>query len=83
MRVVVDTNVLVSAILRGRNPRAVIQFIVDSSDYSWMVSPEILAEYKEVLTRTKFKLTQEVIAEWVEVLETVPILDISRCRARG
>jgi hypothetical protein len=30
--------------------------------------------YKEVLTRTKFKLTQEVIAEWVEVLDTVPIL---------
>ena len=56
MRVVVDTNVLVSAILCGRNPRAVIQFIVDTSDYSWMVSSETLAEYKEVLTRTKFKL---------------------------
>jgi predicted nucleic acid-binding protein len=45
MRVVIDTNVLVSAILRGRNPRAVIQFIIDASDYSWMGSPEILAEY--------------------------------------
>lgn len=39
MRVVVDTNVLVSAILRGRNPRAVIEFIIDTPDYSWMVSP--------------------------------------------
>ena len=74
MRVVVDTNVLVSAILRGRNPRAVIEFIIDTPDYSWMVSPEILTEYKEVLNRTKFKLKQEMIAEWEEVLDTVTIL---------
>ncbi len=38
MRVVVDTNVLVSAILRGRTPREVIQFIIDTPDYDWMVS---------------------------------------------
>ena len=30
MRIVVDTNVLVSAILRGRIPREVIQFIIDT-----------------------------------------------------
>lgn len=65
---------LVSAILRGRNPRAVIQFIIDNPDYSWMVSPEIFTEYKEVLNRTKFKLKPEVIAEWGEVLDNVTIL---------
>lgn len=74
MRVVVDTNVLVSAILRGRHPRAVIEFIIDAVDYSWMVSPEILAEYNEVLTRPKFKLKPEVIAQWGEVIDTVTIL---------
>ncbi len=52
-----------SAILRGRNPRAVIQFIIDTPDYSWMVSPEILTESKEVLNQTKLKLKQEW-AEW-------------------
>ncbi len=71
MRVVVDTNVLVSAILRGRTPREVIQFIIDTPDYDWMVSTEILREYKEVLSRSKFKLTQEVIEEWWFVLDTV------------
>ncbi len=71
MRVVVDTNVLVSAILRGRTPREVIQFIIDTPDYDWMVSTEILREYKEVLSRPKFKLTQEVIEEWWFVLDTV------------
>ncbi len=71
MRVVVDTNVLVSAILRGRTPREVIQFIIDTPDYDWMVTSEILKEYKEVLSRPKFKLTQEVIEEWWFVLDTV------------
>lgn len=59
MRVVIDTNVLVSAVLRDRDPEFVIQFIVDHSEFKWVVSQEILAEYKEVLSRPKFRLTQE------------------------
>ena len=31
--IVIDTNVLISAILKGRVPRLVIQFIVDSPNY--------------------------------------------------
>jgi putative PIN family toxin of toxin-antitoxin system len=73
MRVVVDTNVLVSAILRGRTPRAVIQFIIDVPDYSWMVSREILSEYKEVLSRPKFKLKQEVPKRVFE--KSLPLLE--------
>ncbi len=57
MKVIIDTNVLVSAVLRGREPRAVLQFIIDNSELEWIVSTEILAEYKEVLNRKKFKLT--------------------------
>ncbi|MGL5036035.1 MAG: putative toxin-antitoxin system toxin component, PIN family, partial [Microcystaceae cyanobacterium] len=30
--------------------------------------------YKSVLVRPKFKLTQEVILEWWEILETIPSL---------
>jgi putative PIN family toxin of toxin-antitoxin system len=71
MRIVVDTNVLVSAILRGRTPREVIQFIIDTLNYDWMVSTKILREYREVLSRPKFKLTQSVIEEWWFVLDTV------------
>lgn len=56
--VIIDTNVLVSAVLRGREPRTVIQFIVDNPKFEWVVSAEILAEYKEVLSRKKFKLTR-------------------------
>jgi putative PIN family toxin of toxin-antitoxin system len=71
MKVVIDTNVLVSAVLRGRNPRAVVQFVIDNAEWKWIVSPEILAEYKEVLCRRKFPLTEEIRAEWFSIFDTV------------
>ncbi|MFM9265840.1 putative toxin-antitoxin system toxin component, PIN family [Tychonema sp. BBK16] len=73
MRIVVDTNIVVSAILRGQRPKKVIQSIIDRPDWAWLVSPEIIAEYKEVLLRPKFKLSQEVIEEWWEIFETVTL----------
>jgi uncharacterized protein len=76
--VIIDINILVSAVLRGREPRAVIQFIVENPEFKWIVSAEILAEYKEVLSRKKFKLTSEVKAEWFEIIDTFPtIIDVN------
>ena len=71
MKIGVNTNVLISAILRGRVSREVIQFIIDIPDCDWIVSTEIIKEYKEVLRRPKFKLTQDVIEEWWFVLDNV------------
>jgi len=39
MKVVIDTNVLVSAILKDKDPEAVILFIAGSPDIEWLVSP--------------------------------------------
>ena len=74
MKIIIDTNVLVSAVLKGREPRAVVQFIIDNTTCDWIVSSEILAEYKEVLSRSKFKLTSEVRLQWLEILDTVTTL---------
>ena len=74
MKVIIDTNVLVSAVLKGREPREVIQFVVDSPNCEWVVSHEILAEYRDVLSRKKFKLTDEVREEWLEIIDLVTTL---------
>ena len=71
MKVIIDTNVLVSAVLKGREARDVIQFVVDSPNCDWVVSEEILAEYQDVLSRKKFKLTDEVRKEWLDVIDLV------------
>ena len=45
MKVVVDTNVLVSAAFRDRNPERVLLYIVRDSQIEWVVSNEILGHY--------------------------------------
>lgn len=78
MKVVVDTNILVSAVLKGGIPRTVIQFIFDNPEYEWIASLEIITEYKEVLSRPKFKLTDEVRNSWLEIIDTfVKIIDVT------
>ena len=52
----------------------VIQFVVDSPNCDWVVSEEILAEYQDVLSRKKFKLTDEVRKEWLDVIDLVTTL---------
>jgi uncharacterized protein len=74
MKVIIDTNVLVSAALSGRNPEFVILFIVSNPEIEWVVSAEILQEYKEVLSRKKFKLTQEQLNRWYEFLDNATVL---------
>ena len=66
MRVVIDTNVVVSAILRDRLPEKVLLFILAQADWEWGASPEILAEYREVLRRPKFGLPTDFLSQWDE-----------------
>ncbi len=67
MRIVIDTNVLVSGILKDRDPERVLLFAAGRQDVEWIVSPEILAEYNEVLSRKKFLLPTEILHRWRKV----------------
>lgn len=79
MRIVLDTNVLVSMILGGR-----LQALVDYWDqkhFVVLVSAEIMAEYAVVLARAKFGLPHDIVdsiiayierkAEFVAPVETI------------
>lgn len=68
MRVVIDTNILVSAVLRDRLPERVLRWCLANDSVSWLVSPAILAEYLEVIQRPRFGLTLEVIDWWANLL---------------
>jgi len=69
MKVVIDTNILVSAILKDRDPEAVIRFVAEMSDIEWIVSPEIMTEYREVLARPKFGLPKDILEAWFSLLD--------------
>ena len=79
MKVVIDTNVVVSAILKDKDPEEVILVIATQPDIEWIVSPEILTEYKEVLKRDKFHLPDDILQSWfilIDSLTTVVVADI-------
>ena len=63
MYAVIDTNVFVSALIT-KNPasptRAVYDYI-DSGDIIPLYNDEIIAEYREVLSRPKFKLSEDIV----------------------
>ncbi|MDP1715283.1 MAG: putative toxin-antitoxin system toxin component, PIN family [Anaerolineales bacterium] len=69
MKVIIDTNVFISAVWRDRNPEAVVLWICDQPDWQWTVSKEIKKEYREVLRRKKFSFTPDVLEEWSQAID--------------
>jgi len=58
LKIIIDTNVLISAALKGRKPREAILKILANPEFEWVVSPAILDEYRGVLSRPKLKLSE-------------------------
>ena len=73
MTVVVDTNVLVSGLLFGGPPGAVIEAAVEGT-YTLALSSTILAELEGVLLRAKFGLREEVVRTLVRDIESVGVV---------
>ena len=73
MNVLVDTNVVISAVIRDRLPQRVIDEIVSRDDWFWIVTAEIETEYREVLARPKFKVPAAIQQSWRAFVEQVTI----------
>ncbi len=69
MKVIIDTNILISAILKNRIPEEVVFSIIINHAFQWLASLEILDEYKNVLMRPKFKLPEMIIQNWFSIFE--------------
>ena len=66
---VIDTNVLVSAMLKWNSvPGNVMELVFDGPIIP-VYNSEILKEYREVLSRPKFHLTKEIVDDVLENLE--------------
>ena len=59
-RLVVDTNVVVSAFLRSGHPAKVVATL-GAGAAAWLVDGRILGEYEDVLRRPKLRLSKEVV----------------------
>jgi uncharacterized protein len=70
MKVIVDTNVIVSAALKDRKPEMVILFVAERAEFEWLASPAILDEYIGVLHRPKFNLSKDLLKRWESIFNT-------------
>lgn len=68
MNVLIDTNVLLSAALRDKLPERVVLYVATRDDVHWLVTPDILAEYTDVLRRPRFGLDEQTLERWAELL---------------
>jgi len=69
LRVVLDTNVIVSAFLKPESIPALILSLFFQGDLTVCLSEKILIEYKEVLKREKFrKLDHAIIDQFLSII---------------
>jgi putative PIN family toxin of toxin-antitoxin system len=83
IRVVLDTNIIVSALLQSLGPPAQVFVLALGGSLRLCVSGAIYAEYEEVISRPRFRRTPEVISSalrairesgvWVRPTETVRV----------
>ena len=83
MIVLVDTNVLLSAALRDRLPERVVLYLATNDDWKWFVTPDILAEYVDVLRRPKFGFSPQTLSRWSELINmrTINVPAPPTCRS--
>lgn len=84
MRVVLDTNVLISALMFGGKPREILQKAI-RGELRLCLSEEILSELGEVLQRPKFgfsvTMVNQILSELAAITElVVPSKEISQIK---
>ena len=73
IRVVLDTNILVSALLQPQGlPARIFLMTLAGTAAQLCVSGDVYAEYEEVIRRPKFKRSEAVIEQVDRLLETWP-----------
>jgi uncharacterized protein len=86
LRIVLDTNVVMSALLWRGKPFQLLEVIVERPDLQLFTSATLLEELADVLTRPTAakrlaligKSAREVLADYVEAIELVEPVDVPR-----
>jgi putative PIN family toxin of toxin-antitoxin system len=70
VKLVLDTNIFISAFFWGGHPRKVLERIIDNTDELY-VTKEILEEITSVMSRPKFKINTDVITYFIQSIEDI------------
>ena len=78
LRIVVDTNVLVSAMLTGSGAPYFVLQLVQQSEVTLLADPRIFAEYDEVTSRPEFGFDENERRGMLDLLAQVAELVVAR-----
>jgi uncharacterized protein len=81
--VVVDTNVVVSALLSPFGPAARILEMLIAGELRLALDDRILIEYRDVLARPKFGFDAEAVAELLNALQGDAVMVLAQPRRRS
>jgi len=70
MRIVLDTNIFISAFFWGGNPRKILTRIIDGND-TLFVCGEILQEVFSVMSRPKFGVNSRQVVHFIDSIEEI------------
>jgi len=70
MKLVLDTNIFVSAFYWGGNPKKIIDRIIEGTD-ELCISNEILDETAAIMAGPKFKTRPEIIERYIRTIEKI------------
>jgi putative PIN family toxin of toxin-antitoxin system len=75
-RIVLDTNVLVSALISPAGASARLLLELRAGSFELIVSPMLLAELREVLRREKFRgyVSENEVGSYVDLIESESVL---------
>lgn len=71
IRVVIDTNILVSALLHTEGLPAAVLMLALSGEVQLCVSDAVFAEYDEVIRRPRFKRSPDIIERTLQSIQEV------------
>ena len=69
----IDTNVLVSAMLKWDSAPGIVLALAFDGPIIPILNKEIVAEYREVLSRPKFHFTEDIIRDVMDSLNAVGV----------
>jgi len=70
LKLVLDTNIFISAFFWGGNSQIVINRIIEGQDKLY-ISNEIINEIAVVMARPKFKTKPEIIERYIQTIEKI------------
>ncbi|MBE2190114.1 MAG: putative toxin-antitoxin system toxin component, PIN family [Candidatus Kapabacteria bacterium] len=77
MKLVIDTSVLIAAMLSNAVALKIIDLLCTDDSMSWSISKSIYNEYKLIINRDKFSFTMRQKQYWKDLVKSNTVMEVT------